>query len=331
MIEDIIKQDYDFSFFQAVYLIEKQYKQEKNSHFTCVGGAKYPWDERLHFLISPELGFPRSDIRQIREVERHNQKHCLVEVNFSGLHGSGSPLPSSYTEKLAGREGEDNPVREFLDFFHNRYLSFFYRIWKKYRYHVIYESGAEDPLSSTLFNFVGLSSEGKVRDSLHLDWAKLLSYIGQLSTRTRSPDLVSGIVAHCFGMHKVDIEQWVLRKVQIDATQLNKLGQQNCTLGEDWHVGDYIYDISGKFNLFFRDLDFKVYERFLPGAEGYSMLRELMRFILRDPMAWDLKLELKAGQLPNNSLGRENGNILGRTLWLGSQRDAKEVVTVIGD
>lgn len=331
MISDIYKDNHDFSFFQAVYLLEKKYRQQPENSFERIGAGMYPRDEQIEFAISPELGFPRSDIRSVTQSVRDNTEYTRIEVNFSGLHGTNSPLPNSYSEKLAGREDSENPVRHFFDFFHNRHLSFLYQIWKKYRYHILYESGAKDPLSSQLFNFVGLSSDIQDSESNHLDRAKLLSYVGQLSTRTRSPKLVSGIVAHCFGLDDVSIEEWVLRRVTIAPVQRNNLGRANCTLGEDYHVGSTILDVTGKFNLCFKQLDFKQYVDFLPGAPGYNVLKELMRFILRDPMAWDLKLEVTAESLPTNNLGRGEGNILGQTLWLGNHKGHNEEIIIIGE
>ncbi|MCV5927365.1 type VI secretion system baseplate subunit TssG, partial [Escherichia coli] len=78
----------------------------------------------------------------IVHMERSGQQYSRVETNFLGLHGSSSPLTASYTEKLTWREPDDNPVKDFFDFFHNRYTSLLYRVWKKYRYHVQYQSGA---------------------------------------------------------------------------------------------------------------------------------------------------------------------------------------------
>lgn len=331
MIDKLYTENHDVSFFQAVYLLEKKYYAERGESFNGVGSGMYPKDEPIEFAISPELGFPRSDIKSITKTEREGAEYTRVEVNFSGLHGTNSPLPSSYTEKLAGRDDEDNPVRHFFDFFHNRYLSFFYRIWKKYRYHTLYESGATDHLSSHLFNFVGLSSDIQASESSHLDRAKLLSYVGQLSTRTRSPKLVSGIVAHCFGLENVSIEEWVLRRVVIEPTQRNMLGRVNCTLGEDYHAGGSILDVTGKFNLCFKQLDFEQYVDFLPGRVGYNVLKELMRFILRDPMAWDLKLEVNSESLPTNILGGSKGNTLGQTLWLGNHQGHNEEIIIIGE
>lgn len=330
MIDKIHQSSHEYAFFQAVYLLEAAEKKKTSVQFASVGQAKTPQQEFLRFRISPELGFPRSDISQFETVSWDNRDVPSLTVNFGGLHGTGSPLPTAYTEKLAGREGDDNPVKDFFDFFHHRYLSHLYRIWKKYRYHVRYESGAVDPLSRNLFNLVGISSDLSEDSDFNFDRAKLLSYIGQLSSRTRSPNLVSGIVAHCFNLTKVSIEQWVPRRVKIAPSQLNSLGHVNCVLGQDYHLGDHLTDITGKFNLVFHELDYEQYCHFLPGEQGYGLLKELMRFVLRDPMAWDLKLEVKTDGLPAIILGSKEANRLGQVSWLGKVQDDKQTVVIIG-
>ena len=147
------------------------------------------------------------------------------------------------------KNDDDNPVRDFFDFFHNRYTSLIYRVWKKYRYHVQYQSDATDDFSGRMLHLAGLSNVIQESDTIGLDRAKILSYVNQLSTRTRSPKLISGIVAHYFSLPSVRIEEWVFRRVKIAECQRNQLNRTNCILGSNLHLGKSIPDLNGKFNL----------------------------------------------------------------------------------
>ncbi len=328
MIKDLVERPYAFSFFQAVSLLEKYYHAETKGQFVSVGHNKYVADERIRFSVSPSLAFPRSDIDFIEQFEHQGQGYTRIEVNFLGLHGSSSPLPVSYTEKLAGRDEEDNPVKLFFDFFHNRYISLIYQVWKKYHYHYQYQSGAQDPFSSRMLHLLGLSSVIQEAEAADLDRAKLLSYVNQLSTRSRSPKLISGIVAHYFNLPKVYIEEWVYRRVEIHQTQRNQLNRSNCTLGLNYHLGKSIPDLVGKFNLCIEGVDFDTYRQFLVGEESYKILVGLMRFILRDPLAWDLKIAVELDSVPKNSLGHQNS--LGQTFWLGKPKQKDTQIRLIG-
>ena len=318
MIEQIEKRTHEFGFFQAVSLLEKYYQAETDFSYQGIGLNKYISDEHIRFSVSPSLAFPKSDIDYVAHFEMEGNAYTRVEVSFLGLHGSSSPLPSSYTEKLTGREDEDNPVKQFFDFFHNRHLSLIYRVWKKYRYHIQYQSEAKDPFSARMLHLLGLSSVMQDAEVSELDRAKLLSYVSQLSTRTRSPKLISGIVAHYFSLERVFVDEWVYRRVEIHYSQRNQLNQSNCVLGHDLHLGKSLPDLVGKFNLRIEDIDFSTYQTFLPGRSNYKTLVGLMQFILRDPLAWDMIMKVRLETIPKNTLGKGEGNLLGQTLWLGA-------------
>lgn len=330
MINTLSDKSNEFSFYQAVLLLEKHYQLEPNSNFVAVGENRYFHQERIEFSVSPNLCFPKSDMDFITHMERNGQQYSRVETNFLGLHGSSSPLPASYTEKLAGRDPDDNPVKDFFDFFHNRYTSLLYRVWKKYRYHVQYQSGASDAFSGRILHLAGLSGVMQDCDVAELDRAKILSYVNQLSTRTRSPKLISGIVSHYFSLPNVRIEEWVYRRVEIAESQRNKLNRANCVLGQSLHLGQSIADLNGKFNLCIDNIDFETFKQFSYDGELHKTLVGLMRFILRDPMSWDLKLTVNLDSIPDNQLGNGEGNHLGQTFWLGSPSEADAKIRVIG-
>ncbi|MGF1751775.1 type VI secretion system baseplate subunit TssG [Vibrio cionasavignyae] len=330
MINQLSASTNEFSFYQAVSLLEKYYQLESGTDFVAVGENKYFYQERIEFSVSPNLSFPKSDMDYIAHMERNGRNYSRVETNFLGLHGSSSPLPATYTEKLAGRDPEDNPVKDFFDFFHNRYNSLLYRVWKKYRYHIQYQSGASDQFSGRVLHLAGLSSVIQECDVAELDRAKILSYVNQLSTRTRSPKLISGIVAHYFSLSSVKIEEWVYRRVNISAIQRNKLNRSNCLLGQNLHLGQSVADLNGKFNVCIDNINFATFKQFSNGGELHRTLVALMRFILRDPMSWDLMLTVDLDSIPKNMLGQGKGNNLGQTFWLGKPSAQDAQIKVIG-
>ncbi|MGF1696326.1 type VI secretion system baseplate subunit TssG [Vibrio lamellibrachiae] len=331
MIKQLVEHSHEFSFFQAVSLLEKHYQYSDESEYVALDKNKYFHQETITFTVSPKLSFPKSDMESITRFERDGNTYTRIEVNFLGLHGSSSPLPVSYTEKLAGRDPNDNPVKDFFDFFHNRYLSMVYRVWKKYRYHVQYQSDAKDDFSGKLLHLAGLSDSIQETKVYNLDRAKLLSYTNQLSTRTRSPKLISGIVSHYFSLSHVEVEEWIHRRVNISECQRNQLNRSNCILGGNLHLGQSISDLTGKFNLVISQLSFEQYNKFSKGGELYNTLLELMKFILRDPMAWDLKLSVDLDTIPTNELGKGDGNVLGHTMWLGKPTKKDAQIKVIGE
>ncbi len=82
MITTLTDKSYEFSFYQAVLLLEKHYQLEPNSNFVAVGENKYFHQERIEFSVSPSLAFPKSDMEFITHMERNGQQYSRVETNF---------------------------------------------------------------------------------------------------------------------------------------------------------------------------------------------------------------------------------------------------------
>ena len=237
-----------YSFFQLVDLIHRHHGDDLEG-----GRDDQPRQERIRFSSSAGLGFPGSDVISALSPE-HEHGPYQMEVSFLGLHGSQSPLPGYYLEDLAWEAGQDLGVRRhFLDFFNHRLVTLFHRSWRKYRYYVRFRPGASDGFSNLIYALIGLG-DSRLREATPVNWSKMLAYSGLMAGRSRSPEVVSGIVGHCFDLDDVSIEQWVLRKVAIGDDQQTRLGQSNATLGDDTLVGSRVRDRSGKFILRIRNL-----------------------------------------------------------------------------
>ena len=55
-----------------------------------------------------------------------------------------------------------------------------------------------------------------------------------------------------------------------------------------------------------------------------------MRYVLRDPLAWDLVLSVNVDSVPSNHLGKGLGNTLGESFWLGTPTAKDTVITLVG-
>jgi type VI secretion system protein ImpH len=133
----------------------------------------------------------------------------------------------------------------------------------------------------------------------------MLAYSGLMAGRSRSPEVVSGIVAHCFDLDNVSIEQWVLRKVAIADDQQTRLGQANACLGSDTLVGSAIRDRSGKFVLRLRNLSRQRFADFLPNGQDHQRLVKLVEFATREQLAYDLELQMRPKDIRPMELGED--------------------------
>ncbi|KIR17803.1 hypothetical protein PFLU4_15800 [Pseudomonas fluorescens] len=309
----------EYSLFQAVLLVVDRLRE---SHPDLDDEALY---DRLEFQANPSLGFPASDIDRVEFFEENGQVRARLGMNLISLVGAGSPLPAFYGEQALGEE-EGNPTRDFLDVFHHRLQRLMLPIWRKYRYCASFQSGARDPFSEQLFALIGLGGED-IRKASQLNWKRLLPYLGLLSLRAHSAALIEAVLRYYFKHAELNLEQCIERRVDILGEQRNRLGSANGLLSQDLVLGEQVRDRSGKFRIHISELDWQRFHEFLPIGVGYQPLCSLVRFTLRDPLEYDIRLVLRRQDIRELCIGEQNICRLGWTSWLGHER-ADGVVTL---
>lgn len=303
----------EYSLFQGVLLVMDRLK---TAHPDLDEESLY---EHLEFQANPSLGFPGSDVDRVEFFEERGELRARLRINLISLFGAGSPLPAFYADQALGDSPEGNPTREFLDLFNNRLQRLMLPIWQKYRYHARFSSGARDPLSEQLFALIGLGGE-QIRAASELNWKRLLPYLGLLSLRAHSAALIESVLRYYFKHADLRIEQCLERQVEIIAEQQNRLGLANSQLGESLVLGERVRDRGGKFRIHIRQLSWDRFHEFLPVGSGYQPLCALVRFTLRDPLDYDIRVELRRDEIRDLRIGAENPCRLGWTSWLGSER-----------
>lgn len=273
--------------------------------------------ERIEFIANPSLGFPTCDIEYIEFFTENGQVRARMRINPLGLIGANSPMPIFYSEQALGESTEeDNTTRDFLNFFNDRLQRLLLPIWKKYRYYAFYKAGALDSFSAKLFSLIGLGPEA-LRKSNNLNWKRLLPYLGMISLRAHSGVLVEAVLRYYFKHKDIFVEQCVERRVKIADDQLNRLGQANSAMGDTLVIGTEVRDRSGKFRIHILKLTWDQFHRFLPINDEYGQLNTLVGFILRDPLEYDIKLQLLKHEIKDLRIGSNSECLLGWTSWLG--------------
>lgn len=289
----------EYSLFQAVLLVIERLR---DAHPLLSEDDLY---DHVEFQANPSLGFPGSDVDRVEFFNEHGQLRARLRFNLIGLVGASSPLPAFYGEQALG-DGEDgNPTRHFLDVFHHRLQRLMLPIWKKYRYRASFQSGALDPFSAQLFALIGLGGED-IRQAKELNWKRLLPYLGLLSLRAHSAALIEAVLRYYFKHAELTIEQCIERRVEILEEQRNRLGRANSLLGEDLVLGERVRDRSGKFRIYIRQLNWERFHEFLPIGFGYQPLCALVRFTLRDPLDYDIRLVLRQEEIRELRIGEQN-------------------------
>ncbi|WOD09759.1 type VI secretion system baseplate subunit TssG [Pseudomonas sp. NyZ704] len=301
----------EYSLFQGVLQVMERLRNEYPEHNE---DALY---NLIEFQANPSMGFPGSDIERVEFFRENGEIRARLRLNLISLFGAGSPLPAFYAEQALGDTAEGNPTREFLDLFNNRLQRLLLPIWQKYRYYSRFSSGALDPFSSQLFSLIGLGGES-IRSHSELNWKRLLPYLGLLSLRVQSAAVIESVLRYYFRHQALHIEQCMERQVEVQPEQHNRLGLANSALGESLVLGDQVPDRSGKFRIHIQQLDWERFHEFLPTGTEFRGLCALVRFALRDPLDYDIRLQLCKNAVREPRLQADSPCLLGWTSWLGS-------------
>ncbi|MCA3185674.1 MAG: type VI secretion system baseplate subunit TssG, partial [Cupriavidus sp.] len=121
-----------------------------------LGTTDSPADEPVRFRSSGRLGFPGREIDAIEVDEELPDRPPAIRTTFLGLYGVDSRMPSYFVDAIAQRQDGADPLAAFLDLFHHRIVTQYYRVARKYRYPVGFRNGGEDEVSRYMLSLLGL-------------------------------------------------------------------------------------------------------------------------------------------------------------------------------
>lgn len=312
-----------FEFVQLVRLLQRLYADR-----APIGQWADPKTEVVRFHVPPSLAFPTSEVSDV-ELDEHDAAAAQVGVRFFGLTGPQGVLPHAYTEHAATRaRARDTAFREFLDLFHHRALSLFYRSWERHRPMVAAEHGEEDRLHAHLLDLVGAGTSAVQRSST-LPAATMAYYAGLLAVQSRPAAALAQLVSGSFNV-PVQIEQFVGEWRSLDD------GGQVCIGGDDDDaqlgravVGSAVYDAHAKVRLRLGPLTRDQFNAFLPGGRDHRRLCDVAAYFAADEVGVEAQLVLARADVPAASLDAGTGPRLGMGAWIRSRAPTKDADDVL--
>jgi type VI secretion system protein ImpH len=251
-------------------------------------------------------------------------------VRFFGLFGANGPLPLHLTEfarERSRRTPSDRALVRFLDMFHHRLLSLFYRAWAEAQPTVSLDRPDHDPFGRWVGSVAGYGTASlKGRDSVP-DGARLAA-AGILGRSVHGAEGLERILNDFFRV-PVRVHQWQPHWMRLPEEARSRIGlrAQPAKLGESAVVGARVWDCQTRFRVEIGPLSLAEYERFLPGGESMRRLRDWVLNYVGYELSCEMHLVLKRAEVPKVKLGRAGA--LGWTSWLGTRRapcDAGELV-----
>jgi type VI secretion system protein ImpH len=304
---------YDFDFFQAVRRIECAYPE-----LPRVGYSQRPQFDYVRFCQNVSLAFEPSAIASYsKATDEHPGR---MTVSFFGLLGTNGPLPLSITEYIHDRvlNHKDKTLARFLDVFHHRMISLFYRAWACNQQNVSHDREEEDRFAVYIGSLFGIGEDSfRNRDALP-DVVKL-HYSGRLASQTKNAEGLREILQDYFGI-KTDIDQFVGQWIDLPQEHRCRLGEspENAKIGSTLVVGSRFWECQQKFRIKLGPMNFSNYHRMLPQGDSIRKLIAWVKNYVGDELSWELQLVLSASEVPSICLGKISR--LGWSTWLSSKK-----------
>jgi type VI secretion system protein ImpH len=315
-IEDRLREEpFCFEFFQTVRLLERLWP-----HRAPVGEFAHPSEEVARFRANPSLAFPASEIQAFEETRGSRP---VLTVNFLGSLGPNGALPLCYSELIGERlQARDHTLLDFLDIFHHRIISLFYRAWRKYRFQFEDAGGDLDHFSEYLLDLLGLGTVGLQRRQTVRD-ESLLGYCGLLGQQPRSATALRLLLSDYFQV-PVEIQQFVGAWYRLDDNAqccLNEMERDSSMLGFGAVVGDEVWEPQARVRIIIGPVKLAKYLDFLPTGTAHEPLRAIVRLFSGDQIDFELQLFLDRNETPPCELGSggDSSPRLGLLSWAKSK------------
>lgn len=312
------EQVYKFGFYQTLRRFECIYHKKPR-----IGASVRPVDDAVRLAQEPSLTFAPATLASFKSAR--NGKPSELAVHFFGMFGPNGPLPLHLTEYARDRlrNSNDPTFSEFLDIFHHRMLSFFYRAWASAQPTVNFDRPEQDRFSIYTGALFGLGMPSlRNRDEIP-DFTKL-HFTGRLASQARNAEGLVAMIKYFFKVPAM-IDQFVGEWMLLPDSCRCRLGvsPETSTLGIDIALGDYVWQCQQKFRIILGPLDLEDYERMLPTNDKGKRLRSMVRNYVGDSMNWDVNLVLKKEKVPAMQLG--NSDLLGWNTWLGDRSSDDDI------
>lgn len=285
--------------------------------------------ERIIFKSNPSLSFQKSEINNIEFISDNDEVKVEITLNFLGIFGSSSPLPSHYSERVLSSLENDKILYDFLNLFNHHLQRFVFPIWKKHRYYVKYKKDLNDGFSKYLLSILGFHSTKQINSSLNLQ--KLIPYIGILSMKYKSAGTLKAILRHYLAHNNIEIIQCIPSKYIIPAWQLSSLGNDNISLGSDFLIGETVVSKNSKFRILLKDIKSKDIIKYSSLGDKLSQIKNLISFCLKEPLEYEVCLEIKKEEKTQFKIDEKEEKYLGINCWIGESNFDEEITMIQKD
>lgn len=259
-----------------------------------LGAEDSPKNEPIRFRSRPKLGFPNREIDAVEFDLDEPTAPPAIRTTFLGLYGVDARMPSYFIDEIAQNRDGAEPLAAFLDLFHHRIVTQYYRVWRKYRYPAGFRKDASDKVSSYLLSFSGLGiGEPEIRQEL--ETRTLLATLGLTGQRTRTAEGLAGVLQHAVPEATVTVTEFHPTWVRISDFEPMPLGE-NCLLGRGFT------DRSNTVRVRFCPQTKEAVQSLMPGDPAHSKIMALLRYYMGYEAQAQLEMAVRSDLMPKPAL-----------------------------
>jgi type VI secretion system protein ImpH len=293
--------------FQAIRVIEAAHPEAPR-----LGESRRPRQDRVRLGQEAELAFPPSTIRDFTPAK--GDQPARLTNRFFGLFGPQGPLPLHLTGYARDRQRNhrDPTLVAFANMLTHRMMSLLYRAWRTGQPAASFDRGNDTVQEqvAALAGYRGRALRG--RDAMP-DVARY-HFAAHLSQGAKNPDGLVAILSAFFGV-PVRLQPFIGTWLQLEPDDCWRLGHP-AGLGRTTSIGARVWSRASKFRLRLGPLGMDLFERFLPGTDGFRRLESIVRSYVGDGLDWEVQLVLAGDEVPRAVLGGQTR--LGQTSWIGA-------------
>jgi len=259
-----------------------------------LGTADSPSTEPVRFRSRMRLGFPNREIDAVEYDLDDPSAPPTVRTTFLGLYGVDARMPSYFVDEVAQNRDGAQPMSAFLDLFHHRVVTQYFRVWRKYRYPAGFRRDGTDEISRYLLSFAGLGL-GTPGIAEAVGPRKLLSMLGLANQKTRTAEGLAGVLQHAAPDAHIAVEEFYPVWIRADHYVPGALGE-GCLLGRGF------YDRANTVRVIITPRARETVLGLMPGRSRHRELMALLRFYLGYEARAHLEMRVRPELMPAQQL-----------------------------
>ncbi|AXY34281.1 type VI secretion system baseplate subunit TssG [Yersinia pseudotuberculosis] len=243
-----------------------------------LGSTNSPVDDPVRFRPHPGMGFPVSELKALETDPEQPDAPLTARTTFMGLYGVDSPLPTAYIDDITQQREGHEALEGFLDIFNHRFMTQFYRIWRKYSYPATFESGGKDSTSQSLLGLIGMGIPGS-QQHFATPTSRFLALLGVMRQPGRTAEGVQALVRLLAPFTQADVTPHCLRTVRL-TSQMTFADEGGNWLDGYTVLGDEAIDANSQLLISLQTEDRDEAGDWLPDGPLYTDFLVLLRVYL---------------------------------------------------